>query len=157
MSSCTNPINLTEADICLVQGDSFIATVTVLYSDGTVPDLDGWGALAQIRIGAANWFPVTAEFELTWEPPNIYYLELDKETSRLLCYEHYVWDMQLITPDGEARFTVLQGVVNVTLAVTSYPDLFLWPRGFRPNFEVIVRRPSAKFIYAVQLQAIRSL
>jgi hypothetical protein len=102
-----------KADLAIYQGDDYAAVVTV---DG-VPDLTGYVAQAQIRLGPADLCPqVVVEIDTALALPNqINLLIPDNITGRLSGI--YMWDLQITDPAGITS-TILAGNVVVTREVT---------------------------------------
>jgi hypothetical protein len=105
------------ANLDVYQGDDFIATITVLSTDGTAADLTGYTAQSQIRIGPADSSPqVSAVFQCTINSNNIT-IVLPHTVTLTLTKPSYVWDLQ-ITDASNWNTTLLAGAVNVTKDVT---------------------------------------
>jgi len=114
---------LRPTNLCLHQGDSWAATVTVLNADGTTPDLAGYTAQSQFRLAPADQeHQVAAELLGVVVPPNLISISLTAEQTTLLVDPAYRWDLQIISPTGEVT-TILAGSVAITLAVTRIPPV----------------------------------
>lgn len=113
---------MTTCDLCIFQGDDWAAWVTVLNAaDGSVPDLTGWTANAQIREGPADQVGVVAaEITATVVTPNNVSLYLPSLASTGLYGLYYCWDLQLTTNTGMLT-TIVRGDVTVTKDVTREP------------------------------------
>ena len=105
------------ANLAIYQGDDYLCIVTV--SDGTAngPDLTGYSAQAQMRLGPADANPDVAwEIETEVELPNTINLTIPRGVTALMSGS-YFWDLQLTAPDSTVA-TILAGSVNVTQEVT---------------------------------------
>lgn len=105
-------------DLTLYQGDDWAAMVTVSNPDGTVPDLTGYTAQAQIREGIADqaWY-VEAKLLCAVVPPNQISISLTSRQTTRLKQPSYRWDLQLISPDGIIT-TIMAGEVKMLFEVT---------------------------------------
>jgi hypothetical protein len=105
-----------HADLEIYQGDDFTAVVTIRNQDGTVADITGYTAKAQIRRQIADEDPlVVAEIATSVTSPQVS-LSLT-HTQTTLLQGRYKWDLQLTTPTGEID-TVLAGTVITTAEIT---------------------------------------
>jgi hypothetical protein len=112
---------LRAQDLSVYQGDDWAATVAVTNYDGSLPDLTGWTAQAQFRIGTADQVPtVAAEVQCTVVPPNNVSCYLSHQQTTLLVEPTYQWDFQLTSPAGDI-VTLLRGTVGMCFEVTREP------------------------------------
>jgi hypothetical protein len=123
---------LTQTNLQIYQGDSYNATVTVLNQDGTVPDLTGYTAQAQIRISTADQSDVWVSMTTEVTPPNTILLSIMPADTTTLIYERFYWDMQVTAPNGTIS-TLLAGEVDVVLEITG-----TLPRPPRPVYALHV-------------------
>ena len=108
---------VSKADLAIMQGSDYAATVTVEYIDGTPVDLTGWSAKAQLRNGTADCSPeVIHEISTTITLPDQVVLNIPHATTETL-KGRYAWDLDLTSPE-DAIITVLAGNANVTAEVT---------------------------------------
>lgn len=136
-------------NLAIYQGDDWAAMVSVLNSDGSIPDLTGYTAQAQIRQGPADqsWV-IQAELLCVVVPLNQISLSLTSAQTTLLTEPQYQWDLQLTAPDGLIT-TIMAGQVQVAAEVTREgwgwdDDLALvWVRDprFREMYWTDVREP----------------
>ena len=106
-----------QANLAIYEGDDYSALVTVLNADATMPDLTGYEAQAQIRLGAADFNPtVVVEIETAITPPNQIALTIPNAITSQLS-GRYQWDLQLTATDGTIT-TILAGLVTVTPEIT---------------------------------------
>ncbi len=104
-----------RADLRIYQGDDFGAVVTV--NGGEPPDvIAGYTAQAQIREDTADNCPDVAAEIATEVVSPLVNLTIPADVTVNLCGQ-YVWDLQLIDPDGVVS-TILAGNVVVTPEVT---------------------------------------
>lgn len=109
-----------QANLVIYQGDDYAAVVTVVGSQGAAVDLTGYTAEAQMRLGPADAYPVViVEIITAVTPPNTINLSIPHSITCQLS-GLYVWDLQLIAPDGTIS-TILAGTVQVMLEVTREP------------------------------------
>lgn len=100
----------------IYQGDDYNAVVTISGS-GTPPNLTGYIAQAQIRVGPADTNPqVVVEITTAVILPNFVSLSIPAAVTVGLS-GLYVWDLQLVSSAGMIT-TVLAGGVVVTAEVT---------------------------------------
>lgn len=100
------------ANLNLYQGDDYIADVTVLNADGSVPDLTGYTAVAQVRSpGSDPTLPPDAVPAILISG-NVITLQLAHTQTLALNSPPYRWDLQLTDSMGWVT-TVLNGVVTV--------------------------------------------
>lgn len=105
-----------EANLEIYQGDDYAAMVTVLDSSGAPADLAGCQAQAHIRKGPASSYPkVFVDIAAVIEANVITLFIPAAQTIGLT--GRYVWDLQLITPDG-FMVTILRGYADVTAEIT---------------------------------------
>lgn len=110
-----------SGQICLYQGDDWAGLVTVNNCDGTVPDLTGYNVNAQIREGPADQsWRISACFTTAIILPNQISLSLTHRQTSCLRNLDYVWDAQIVSPEGMIT-TVVSGAVSVTPEVTREP------------------------------------
>jgi hypothetical protein len=104
--------------VAIYQGTDWLAEA--IFSDaetGMPADLTGYTARAQIRRKHADAEPVVAaEIAVAFELPDRLMLSLDHDATKLL-NGRYVWDLDLIAPDGTIT-TPMAGPVVVTPEVT---------------------------------------
>jgi hypothetical protein len=102
-----------KANLAIYQGDDYAAVVTV---DG-LPDLTGFTAQAQIRLGPADNNPiVVVEIDTALALPNQINLVIPESITRQLS-GIYMWDLQITDPVGITS-TLLAGNVIVTQEIT---------------------------------------
>lgn len=114
-------------DLTVFQGDDYAAMVTVSNFDRTPADLTGYTAKAQMREGIADqsWW-VSAEFLCAVVLPNLVSISLTSDQTTLLRQPAYLWDLQLISPDGIVT-TLLGGSVAIIFEVTRVLETPGWP------------------------------
>jgi hypothetical protein len=106
-----------NANLAIYQGDDYSAVVTVSESGSPVPpDLTGFTAQSQIRIGPADANPQVVVEIGTSVAANLVTLTIPAPLTALMS-GLYVWDLQLTAPDGTIT-TILAGGVTVTAQVT---------------------------------------
>lgn len=112
-----------RADLAIYQGDDYTGIVQV-YDGNTMTkpaDLTGYGARAQIRFGPADQYPSPAVIISTSVDGAAGTVALSiPGYQTLTLVGAYVWDLELIQPDGNIQ-TVLTGNVAVTREVTRAP------------------------------------
>src|SRR5215471_1721813 len=87
--------------ICIYQGDDWAGLVTVTNCDGTPLDLTGYVVNAQIRTGPANQqWRVAACFTTAVVLPNQISISLTHRQTACLRNLQYVWDLEIVSPDG---------------------------------------------------------
>jgi hypothetical protein len=105
------------ANLAIYQGDDYAAVVTVSDGSGTPPNLTGYTAQAQVRLGPADTNPtVVVEIATSLLLPDQIQLTIPRSITAQLS-GNYSWDLQLIKPDTTIE-TILAGKVQVTLEVT---------------------------------------
>ena len=110
-------MSVTKANLDVMQGDDYAASVFITNADGTPADIDGYTAQAQIRRDVADEARrVEVEITTTVESPNVT-LSIPHAQTQLLTASSYVWDLQLTSPTN-GIVTVLAGAVVVTREVT---------------------------------------
>lgn len=106
-----------KAHLEIMQGDDYVAYVTVENADGTPADITGWTAKAQIRRDVADEARrVEIEITATVDSPEVTLTIPHAQTQNLTC-SSYVWDLQLTSPEDMIT-TILAGVAVVTREVT---------------------------------------
>ena len=103
-----------EVDLILYSGDDFSMTLTLTNPDGSITNLVGSTAKAQIRTTAADT-TVQASF-ISSISNNVITLNLTGVSSQNLVGK-YVWDCQLTNASGAVR-TPVAGTVTFTQDVT---------------------------------------
>lgn len=106
-----------RANLSIYQGDDYAAVVTV--TNGLPPEevLAGYMARAQIRKDAAEITDeILVDIGATVETPHIY-LNIPQDETASLCSGSYVWDLEIVGPDGVIT-TILAGTARVTAEVT---------------------------------------
>lgn len=106
-----------QANLAIYQGDDYAAVVTVSNGSTAPPDLTGYTAESQIRVGPAMYNPtVVVQIDTEVAPPNTINLSIPNGITLQLSGQ-YVWDLQLTDPTG-IKTTILAGNVLVTPDVT---------------------------------------
>ena len=106
-----------KANLAIYQGDDYAAVVTVMNGSATPPDLTGYLAQAQIRVGPADTNPqIVVEIATEIVPPNLIDLSIPSADTVGLS-GNYSWDLQLVDTNGMIE-TILAGNVVVTAEVT---------------------------------------
>jgi hypothetical protein len=115
---------VTQANLDLMQGDDWIATVLVLVDHSPDPaepfDLTGYSAVSHIRLGPADSHPdiiVDMQAEIVDPVNGEILLLLTHNQTETLVAPRYVWDLAIISATGLIK-TVLGGQVAVTKEVT---------------------------------------
>ena len=104
------------ADLEIYQGDDFAPIVTIYNEDGSVADITGYTAKAQIRRSTADNDPVVVvEITAVVQSPQVLMSIPSAQTTPLS--GRYTWDLQITSPDGVVT-TVLAGRVIVTAEIT---------------------------------------
>jgi hypothetical protein len=110
-------MSISKANLDLVQGDDYVATVTVTNANGTPADISGYTAKAQIRQDVADEARrVDVEIATAVASPNVT-LTIPHAITQTLTAASYVWDLQLTSAGGQIT-TILAGTVVVTREVT---------------------------------------
>lgn len=110
---------VSQADLDVYQGDTFVATVTVTNEDNTPATITGYSALAQIRRAVADADTViVATITAVVASPYVNLSLTAAQTASLT--GNYVWDLQLTAPAG-GIITILRGKVIVTPEVSRIP------------------------------------
>jgi hypothetical protein len=118
------------ANLEIYQGDDFIATVTVLNTDGTVADLTGYVAQSQVRLGPADSNSiVAAQFQCSIVG-NTITMVLTHNVTLNLNQATYVWDLQIMDANSWVT-TLLAGTVQVTKDITRSAAARLAPGSVR--------------------------
>jgi hypothetical protein len=107
-----------DDSVTIHQGSDWLAEATFTdVATGAPADLTGYTAKAQIRRKYADSEPVVAaEIEVEFALPDRVLLSLGHDATETL-NGRYVWDLDLISPDGVIS-TPLAGPVIVTPEVT---------------------------------------
>jgi len=112
-----------SSDLSIYQGDDWSASVAVTYQDGSIADLTGYTAQAQIRTATADQQPqVTVEMQTAIELPNTVTLYIPHDQTTLLTGAVYYWDLQLTSSTNQI-VTILAGKVKVTYEITREPGM----------------------------------
>lgn len=107
-----------QQDLLIYQGDDWAAMVTVINADGTIPDLTGYTAQAQIREGVADQaWQTEADLTCAVVPPNQISISLTNLQTTALGQPVYRWDLQLVSPAGIIT-TIMAGEVRMLFEVT---------------------------------------
>jgi len=102
------------ADMIILQGANYGATVWVENIDGTPADLSSYtGARAQLRRGPADSNDVEAEITCTLILPDQIRLSMSKSVTVGLC-GRYEWDLDLLPDD----LPIIGGAAVVTAEIT---------------------------------------
>jgi hypothetical protein len=110
-------MSVSKANLDVVQGDDYVATVSVTNADGSPADISGYTAKAQIRQDVADEARrVDVEITTAVASPNVT-LTIPHATTQTLTAASYVWDLQLTSAGGQIT-TILAGTVIVTREVT---------------------------------------
>jgi hypothetical protein len=109
---------VTRQDIRFRQGDDVSKTVTVRNADGTLADLTGYTALAQIRRDVADVdTTVDATFACTISGSEVIMYLGDDQTTTLT--GDYVWDLEVTSPTGITT-TIMTGQAIADAEVSRY-------------------------------------
>jgi len=109
---------VTRQDIRFRQGDDVNKTVTVRNADGTLADLTGYTALAQIRRDVADVDPtIDATFACTISGSDVIMYLGDDQTTSLT--GEYVWDLQ-VTSSAGITTTIMTGQAIADAEVSRY-------------------------------------
>jgi hypothetical protein len=103
-----------EVDLLLYSGDDFSLTLTLKNPDGSITDLTGASAKAQVRTTAADG-NIAASFICTISS-NVITAHLTGTSSQSLV-GNYVWDCQITNSSGSVK-TPVAGTVTFTQDVT---------------------------------------
>ena len=103
-----------EVDLALYTGDDFSMTLTLTNPDGSIANLTGSTAQAQIRVTAVD--PTIQASFISSISNNVITLNLTGVSSQNLVGK-YVWDCQLTNASGAVR-TPVAGAVTFTQDVT---------------------------------------
>jgi hypothetical protein len=107
-----------KASLTIYQGDDYVANVLVMEGDGVTPaDLTGFTAQSQMRVNANDTSPNGAAEFTIGITGNLITLTLTNDVTRNLSSPSYIWDLQIIAPNGWIT-TLLFGNIQVVREVT---------------------------------------
>jgi hypothetical protein len=106
-------------NLVIDQGSDFAVSM-VIKEDGTVKDLSGFSARAQMR-SSKNTTAVAATFTCTVESPptaGTIVMSLNAATSSALTAGTFYYDMEVYTASDATVTRLIQGTVEVTREIT---------------------------------------
>ena len=108
-----------KANIVIDQGNDFATTLTIRDSSGSVLDLTGYTAAAQIR---KHYTSTTAtNFTMQFESPRTdgkLTLKLDRLLTANLESGRYVYDLEILDTSANTKSRLIEGIATVTPQVT---------------------------------------
>ena len=104
-------------NISIHQGDDWVAVLTVRNQDGTLANISGYTAKAEMRDDyAETGADLVAEIMAAVNSP-IVNLSLGRTTTKAIPSGRYVWDCQLTAPGGNIT-TIAAGTADLVPEVT---------------------------------------
>lgn len=108
-----------KANIVIDQGTDFSTTLTIRGTDGTILNLTGYTAAAQLR---KHYTSQTAtNFSIEFEAPRTngqLTIKLDRNTTANLESGRYVYDLEILDTSANTKSRLIEGIATVTPQVT---------------------------------------